>query len=144
MHPVVPWLPLLLLPVVVAFLGLISFILSRMGWARLAGQYAVAKVPYTVQRELLGYLRIGPVSYKNSARAGITPQGLWLSTWKILYLGHPPLFVPWSAFGPVRAQQFLWARTYATYISSGNDQISFSFSNERVLAALNAFVSTQT
>jgi hypothetical protein len=143
MHPIVPWLPLLLIPVFVAFLGLISAMLARMGWRRLARQYAVAEVPATIQRELLGYVRIGRVNYKNVVRAGITPQGVWLTTWKIFYIGHPPLFIPWSAFGPMRADTFLWATTYATHIDCGGELVSFQFSSERLRAALPASLTVQ-
>ncbi|WP_345070485.1 hypothetical protein [Hymenobacter fastidiosus] len=67
----------MLLPVFGAFFGLISFLLSRLGWSRLAKQYAVAAVPATVDRTLLAYVRIGPVNYRNAVRAGITPPGVW-------------------------------------------------------------------
>ncbi|WP_133256816.1 hypothetical protein [Hymenobacter edaphi] len=131
-----PWLPLLFVPAFAALLGLVSFMVSRMGWSRLAAHYAVAEVPAGVERELLGYVRIGPAKYNNAVRAGLTPQGLWLTTWKIFFIGHPPLFIPWSAFGPVRRQQFLWATTYATHLTSGSDTVSFQFSSERLLRAL--------
>lgn len=138
MHPVVPWLPLLFLPVFGAFWCLVVFMISRMGWRRLAGQYAVAEVPATVNRHTLTYLRIGVAKYNNAARMGITPQGLYLSTWKIFFVGHPPLFIPWAAFGPVQAETFLWATTYATQIECPGESVSFRFTNEQLLAALPA------
>jgi len=143
MHPIVPWLPVLLLPVFAAFFCLISFMVSRMGWNRLARAYAVEAVPAAVNRELLTFLRIGVANYKNAARAGITPQGLWLTTWKIFFVGHPPLFIPWSAFGPVQEQTFLWTNTYSTYINSGGSQVPFTFSSNRIAAALSAAVPVQ-
>lgn len=107
-----------------------------MGWQRLAAQYAVEAVPADVNRETLTLIRIGVANYKNAARAGITPQGLWLTTWKILFIGHPPLFIPWSAFGPVQEQTFLWSKTYSTHIHSGGDSVPFTFSSDRLFAAL--------
>ncbi|AHJ96988.1 hypothetical protein [Hymenobacter swuensis] len=140
MHPVVPWLPLLFLPVFGAFWCLVVFMISRMGWSRLAGAYAVADVPATVNRQLLSYLRIGPVKYNNAVRAGITPQGVWLTTWKIFYIGHPPLFIPWAAFGPVQVETFLWATTYASHIDCQGESVSFRFTSKQLLEALPASI----
>lgn len=138
MHPVVPWLPLLFLPVFGAFWCLVVFMISRMGWSRLAGAYAVTEVPATVNRQLLSYLRVGSVKYNNAVRAGITPQGVWLTTWRIFHIGHPPLFIPWSAFGPVQAETFLWATTYATRIECPGESVGFRFTSKQLLAALPA------
>ena len=141
MHPIVPWLPVLLIPVFGAFWCLVVFMISRMGWHRLAAQYAIAEVPATVNRETLTFLRIGVAKYNNAAQAGITLQGLYLTSWKIFFVGHPPLFIPWSAFGPVEEQTFLWSKTYSTRIQSGSDGVSFTFSSDRLFAALSASVS---
>ncbi|GAB3290567.1 hypothetical protein GCM10027348_07890 [Hymenobacter tenuis] len=138
MHSIVPWLPVLFIPVFVAFFGLISFLVAQMGWSRLARVYAVAEVPATVERTLLTYLRIGMANYKNSVRAGSTPEGVWLTTWKIFYLGHPPLFIPWSAFGPVQEQKFLWATSYVTVVNCGQDSVKLTFSSEQLRQALSA------
>lgn len=138
MHPIVPWLPLLFLPVFGAFWCLVVFMISRMGWSRLAAQYAVAEVPAAVNRETLTFLRVGVAKYNNAARMGITPQGVYLSTWKIFFVGHPPLFIPWSAFGQLQAQTFLWATTFTTYIRTGAAEVGFTFSSERLRTALEA------
>lgn len=143
MHPLVPWLPLLLLPAFVGVFCLISFLVSRMGWNRLATCYAAAAVPATINRMLLAYVRIGVANYKNSVRAGITPKGVWLTTWKIFFVGHPPLFIPWSAFGPVRAQKFLWATSYSTDIDCDGSSVRFTFSSDRLRQALPASIPVQ-
>jgi hypothetical protein len=95
-------------------------------------------VPATVHRQQLSYLRIGPVKYSNSVRAGITPQGVWLTTWKIVYIGHPPLFIPWAAFGPVQEETFLWVKTYTTHISCPGGSVRFQFTSDQLRAALSA------
>ncbi|SHL77200.1 hypothetical protein [Hymenobacter psychrotolerans] len=136
MHPIVPWLPLLFVPAFGAFWCLVVFLISRMGWSRLASMYAVAGVPATVDRETLTYLLIGTANYKNAARAGITPQGLYLTTWAIFFVGHPPLLLPWSAFGPVQEHTFLWSTPYTTAIRCGTVTVSFRFSSKRLRAAL--------
>ncbi|GAB2955876.1 hypothetical protein GCM10027048_22410 [Hymenobacter coalescens] len=114
-----------------------------MGWMRLAKSYATAEVPAAVSLAPVRFLRIGGVQYKNAVRAGVTPQGLWLSAWAIFFLGHPPLFIPWSAFGPVRRQKFLWATTYATHIDCNGDEVGFQFGSDRLRAALPAFLAVQ-
>lgn len=136
MHPIVPWLPLLFLPVFGAFWCLVVFMISRMGWSSLAEAYAVAEVPAAVNRQTLTYLRIGVAKYNNAARMGLTPQGVYLSTWRIFFVGHPPLLIPWSAFGPVQEETFLWAKTYTTHIRTGPDEVAFSFTGEWLYAAL--------
>lgn len=138
MHPIVPWLPVLFIPVFGAFWCLVVFMISRMGWSRLGAQYAVEAVPATVELETLTFARIGVANYKNVARIGFTLEGLYLSTWKIFVVGHPPLFIPWSAFGPVQTQTFLWSTTHTTHISTDTGQVPFAFSSERLVAALAA------
>ncbi|MBT2557694.1 hypothetical protein J7E24_07855 [Hymenobacter sp. ISL-91] len=123
---------------IIAFFGLISLMLSRMGWGRLAGAYAEAAVPAALNRELLSYVRIGPVKYNNAVRAGSTPQGVWLTTWRILYIGHPPLFIPWGAFGPVQEETFLWVKTYTVYLQCPGGAVRFQFTSEQLRAALSA------
>jgi hypothetical protein len=143
MESFLPWLPLLLLPVFAGLFSLISFLVSLMGWGQLAKQYAVPQVPATLDRILLAYVRIGVANYKNSVRAGVTPQGLWLTTWKIFFIGHPPLFIPWSAFGPVREQKFLWVTSYLTDINCGDSSVRFTFSSDRLRQALPASITVQ-
>jgi hypothetical protein len=109
--------------------------ISRMGWSRLAEAYAATEAP-AVYRQTLAYLRIGVAKYNNAARMGITPQGLYLSTWKILFVGHPPLFIPWSAFGPVQEETFLWVKTYTTHISCPGGAVRFQFTSDQLRAAL--------
>ncbi|TGE18367.1 hypothetical protein [Hymenobacter elongatus] len=138
-----PWLPLLFIPVVVAFIGLISTMLSRMGWGHLAKQYAVSEKPTVATSILMTYFSIGVVSYKNAATAGIAPEGLVLTTWAILFIGHPPLVIPWSAFGPVRGQKFLWSTTYSTTIDCHGEALSVQFSSDRVLEALRPWVTVE-
>lgn len=138
MHPIVPWLPLLFLPFFGAFWCLVVFMISRMGWSRLAEAYATIEVPATVSRQTLTYLRLGVAKYNNAARMGITPQGLYLSTWKIFFVGHPPLFISWSAFGPVQEETFLWVKTYTTYISCPSGPVRFQFTSDQLRAALPA------
>ncbi|WP_156108948.1 hypothetical protein [Hymenobacter sp. APR13] len=109
--------------------------ISRMGWSRLAEAYAATEAP-AVYRQTLAHLRIGVAKYNNAARMGITPQGLYLSTWKILFVGHPPLFIPWSAFGPVQEETFLWVKTYTTHISCPGGAVRFQFTSDQLRAAL--------
>jgi hypothetical protein len=136
MHPIVPWLPLLLLPAFAGLFCLISFMVSLMGWKRLAKQYAVAERPNFPNRTLLAYLRIGVANYQNSVWAAVTPQGLGLTTWKIFFIGHPPLLIPWSAFGPVRGQKFLWVTSYTTDINCGTYSVRITFRSDWLRQAL--------
>ncbi|TGE08447.1 hypothetical protein [Hymenobacter fodinae] len=143
MHPLLPWLPLLFPIFFVGLFSLVSFIVSQLGWQRLARCYAAEAVPATLDRMLLAYLRIGMANYKNVVRTGVTPEGLWLTTWKIFFIGHPPLCIPWSAFGPVRTRKFLWATSYITHIDCGGSSVQFIFSSDRLREALPASIPVQ-
>jgi hypothetical protein len=100
-------------------------------------------MPPALYRMLLAYVRIGVANYKNVVRAAATPEGLWLTTWKVFFIGHPPLFIPWSAFGPVRAQKFLWATSYTTDIGCGSTSVRFTFSSDWLRQALPNSVAVQ-
>jgi hypothetical protein len=143
MHPFLPWLPLLFPIFFIGLFSLVSFLVSQMGWQRLARCYAAAAVPATLDRMLLAYVRIGVANYKNVVRAGVAPEGLWLNTWKIFFIGHPPLCIPWSAFGPVRAQKFLWTTSYVTDVDCGGSSVRFTFSSDRLRHALPASIPVQ-
>lgn len=107
-----------------------------MGWSRLAAAYTAVEVPAIMNQQTLTYLRIGVAKYNNAARMGITPQGLYLSTWKIFFVGHPPLLIPWSAFGPVQEETFLWMKTYTTHISCPGASVRFQFTSDQLRATL--------
>src|SRR5687767_6673439 len=54
-------------------------------------QYYTAHVPFEGAWSLLGYVRIGLMTYRHLVRAGATRDGLYLKVpWQ------PPVFVPWS------------------------------------------------
>ncbi|TGE25028.1 hypothetical protein E5K00_07465 [Hymenobacter aquaticus] len=121
-------LPFLLVGGFVAFWCLVVKLISLLGWRRLARYYAVPAVPagrvFSLTRA-----HIGSVKYDRSVRATATAQGLGLSTMALFSIGHPPLLIPWVAFGPIQAEKFLWVTTYTTRISlpdAGSMQLSFT------------------
>lgn len=44
--------------------------------------------------------RIGPIKYNGVLRIAHDRSGLHLTVWFPFCIGHPPLFIPWSAVGP--------------------------------------------
>jgi hypothetical protein len=98
----------------VALLGFISFILSAGGWRRLARQYAApAGASGSTNSRLVGM--VGTSTYKGAIKVTTTSSGLQIQASPALYVGHPPLFIPFGAIrNPKKAQKF-HNKPYATF-----------------------------
>ena len=66
------------------------------GWRKLSEAYR-ASVPFEGKwhRFQTGYMRWG-THYGNVLDVGVNAQGLYLSVFLLLRMGHPALFIPWS------------------------------------------------
>jgi hypothetical protein len=88
---------------VVGFLSLLG------GWSRLGSRYATDKTPRgTALRWQTG--AVGLVSYRNVLKIDVAQDGLFLAMPWPFRIGHPPLFIPWSAVQGATATQMLWLR----------------------------------
>jgi len=74
--------------------------------------------------------------YGNCLTMGANPQGLFLSMSVTFFVGHPPLFIPWSDV-TVRRGRFLWSKYVELRLGRG-PAIAFRIS-ERVAASLAAW-----
>jgi hypothetical protein len=129
---------LLLIPLGLgAFVGfwcLVVKLLALAGWQQLA-QFRVASLP-PGPRFRLAQASVGGVSYKGAIEAGVSPAGLALATGFPFTIGHPPLLIPWSALGPLRAHKLLWLTSYATSVhTSDSSSVTLRFASEELLAA---------
>lgn len=86
-------IPLLALPliwyVVVAMLAKLS------GWKALGDRYECAHPPQGTRFMGLSG-KIGLVSYRRSLVFVVAPEGLFLSVFSLLSMGHKPLLIPWA------------------------------------------------
>ncbi|MBX9456402.1 MAG: hypothetical protein KL863_10495 [Rhizobium sp.] len=76
----------------------ITFVLSRVGgWHRVARRYAANGKPAGGKE--IHYLTgmVGVVSYRLVLTVIVAEQGLYIATRKVFSVGHPPLFIPYSA-----------------------------------------------
>jgi len=82
----------------------VVWIISRMGWARLAKHYAISKPPAgEAQPVMCGMVGIG--TYRGVLRFQPDADGFYLWTSIFFRAGHPPLFIPWTdvTTGPVES-----------------------------------------
>jgi hypothetical protein len=107
----------------VAFWSLIVKLVSLMGWQQLARRFQIDSLPpgpqFRVQRA-----RIGVANYKGALTASVSAEGLGLKMGFPFQIGHPPVLIPWAAFGPFRAEKLLWVTFYTTTVRTGDTNTS--------------------
>lgn len=88
---------------IVGFVLLVLFLLSKGGWRRLTERYATPNPPagQVVQRQTV---KIGAVTYKRCVTVGIANEGLYLTIWRKTVL------IPWSEFKGVGQTMLNWQR----------------------------------
>jgi len=89
----------------------VFYLISRIsGWAALAGRYRATQPPAPdgkVFRWQSG--SVGFCNYNNCLWINISRQGMYFSPgpFRVLFLFHPPLLIPWSSLDVVRQRQIL-------------------------------------
>ncbi len=109
------WLSVLL-PFVflVAFPALwcgVAWLLSRLGWARLAASYET-DAPRTGRTFRFVSGTVGLTSYNNALTVSIEPDGLRLAVPFLFRVGHPPLLLPWDEIRSIEPHTVLWHTAY--------------------------------
>ncbi|GGF11477.1 hypothetical protein [Hymenobacter cavernae] len=107
----------------VALWCLVVKLVSFMGWHQLAKRFQTDGLPAGAQMRLQR-ARIGVANYKGVLTASVSAEGMGLKVGFPFQIGHPPVLIPWAAFGPFRAEKFLWTTFYTTTISTGNASTS--------------------
>jgi hypothetical protein len=98
----------------------ISWLFGRIsGWNRLAAQYG-CKAPEGVWTFFRESARIGPVRYRRIVKAGLRPEGLFLSISSIVR--HKTICIPWAEFGGFQSEKLYWRDCMR--MSVGKPQIS--------------------
>jgi hypothetical protein len=123
----------------VAFWCLGCKVASLMGWGRLATHFQVPALS-PGPRYSSGLASLGVGSYRNTVDATVSSEGMGLAADFIYRVGHPPLLIPWSAFGPVGAKKSWLLPTYRTTIQFAGASIILTFTSARLLAAARPWI----
>jgi hypothetical protein len=98
----------------------ISLLLSAMGgWRRLAGGFRAGDEPCG-KLFFMQSGKVGLVNYSSCLTIHSASNGFYLSVWLPFRLGHPPLFIPWSAIRNFRPRRFLWFERVEFDVGSPN------------------------
>lgn len=95
----------------VIFIGmwvLITFIISKMGWSRLAAEYPFDG-PFTGTRVGMISASINSANYKNAIILKYNNEGICLKTVLFFRLFHKPVFIPWKEIKEVKDKKMLIA-----------------------------------
>lgn len=114
--------PLLVVFIVVAFPVFfsalwvsITFILSRLGgWHRISLRYAASGKPEAGKEIHFLTGMFGLVSYRLVLTVIVAEEGLYIATRKIFSVGHPPLFITYSAIRNARFRS-LFFKEYVAF-----------------------------
>ena len=102
----------------VAFWCLISGLISLGGWSQLAPSFRTEKLNGGPIRSFQSLI-IGGGQYNGALSIGVWDEGLYLRPLLIFRVGHPPLLIPWSAFGPLREEKFWMSRVWVCEVTTG-------------------------
>ncbi len=91
---------------------LIVWFLSHLGgWQRLARSYAAGSRPVTGERRSGVWGMVGWVSYRFVLTLHFTAEGFFIEVMPLFRIGHPRLFIPWTAISARSSSRLLWFRT---------------------------------
>ena len=62
--------------------------------------------------------RLGWVNYNSCLTIHSGPEGIRLAVWAPFRLGHPPLFIPWSAMHKATTKRLFWMETVSVELGS--------------------------
>ncbi len=121
----------------IVFWCLICLLLAGVGgWMKLSRRFRAAAKP-TGPLRWMQRLLLNGTKYEGVVGIGVFPTGLYLSVLLPFRVGHPPLLIPWSEFGPFKTQKVFWLTTFVTTIRVGKfDKISLAFTDRNLVAAI--------
>ena len=123
----------------VAFWSLIVKLVSFLGWQQLAGPFRTESLPSGPQFRVQ-QARVGVANYKGLT-ASVSAEGLGLRVGFPFQIGHPPVLIPWAAFGPFSAEKFLWVTFYTTTVRTGDTSTSnLSFVSQGLIDAARPWI----
>jgi len=92
----------------IAMWVLAVFIISKMGWSKLAGAYRTDADTFTGTD--LGSIsaKINSINYNNCLVLKYNDQGIFLKTIFLFRLFHPPILIPWNDIREVEDKKILF------------------------------------
>lgn len=86
---------------IILYIGIVwclamKFLAWAGGWQRLAKAFPASGIPEG-QKLGLRWIKVGWIDYNGCVSYVVNSAGLHVSLWPLFNLGHPPLFIPWSA-----------------------------------------------
>ena len=90
--------------------GVIKLMSLVSGWAALARPFAAGDRPVTGEEHQRVTAMLGVVSYKRCLTLHLAADGLFIETWRLLSIGHPRLFIPWSAMRKDKPVRVFWLK----------------------------------
>ena len=112
---------------IVGFVLLVFFLLSKGGWRRLVEVYATTNPPkgQIIQRQTI---KIGAVTYKRCVTVGIADEGLHLTIWRKTVL------IPWGEFKAIGQTTLNWQKVMV--LTVGNPQVAKIIMKNDLYAAI--------
>ena len=97
------------IPFFIAMFVVISFVISKMGWSRLAEEFKTDN-KFDGKRVGLISATINSCNYKNIIVLKYNQYGIFLKTVFPFNLFHPPILIPWNEIKEVRDGKLLFFR----------------------------------
>lgn len=88
--------------------GVVKLLSVVSGWAALARQFPAGERPVSGEEHRRVTAMVGSVSYKRSLTLHLAADGLFVETGKLFSIGHPRLFIPWSAVRRREPVRLFW------------------------------------
>lgn len=101
-----PWLFLLFPLAFTLFWMAIAGIIALCGWRTLLPFQTTTKPTGRVFP--FASLEINGAQYKGALTIVVAPEGLWMHPIFLFRAFHPPLLIPWNAFGPPKERKVWW------------------------------------
>ena len=103
-----PWEFYLSIGLIPGFLAGVFVVIAKLsGWSRLAERFLADREPDEGACFRGQFFRIGWCDYNGCMTIRVCPDGLYVAVWPI-FVGHPPLLIPWSVLRLVEEQRGRW------------------------------------
>lgn len=91
--------------------GVLKLLSLVSGWAALGRQFPAGERPVSGEEHRWVSGMVGSVRHKGTLTLRLAPDGLFMETGRLFSIGHPRLFIPWSAMRKGEPMRFLWMKS---------------------------------
>lgn len=93
----------------------VCFVISLAGWRTLSRHFRAQLKPNGQNFPMQG-AEIGLAQYNGCLSLVIAENGLWMRPWLPFRAFHPPLLLPWRAFGAAKVEKRFWAKQWTMQV----------------------------